>query len=114
MYISYTQTKFTKNNVNHISGYSGLSQLKVEWATNITIQKLELSLNDGSSWTNKGNPNSSSGSFTITSLSINTYYNIKLRATSKDGSVVTTTGTIKQNTYNKVTGAYTKMEQNSR
>ena len=101
---TYTQTKFTKNNVNHVSGYSGLSQLKVEWATNITIQKLELSLNDGSTWTDKGNPNSTSGSFTITSLSMNTYYNIKLRATSKDGSVVVTTGTIKQNTYNKVTG----------
>ena len=101
---TYTQTKFTKNNVNHVSGYSGLSQLIVEWATNITIQKLELSLNDGSSWTDKGNPNSTSGSFTITSLSMNTYYNIKLRATSKDGSVVVTTGTIKQNTYNKVTG----------
>ena len=101
---TYTQTKFTKNNVNHISGYSGLSQLQVEWATNITIQKLELSLNDGSSWTDKGNPNSTSGTFTITSLSMNTYYNIKLRATSKDGSVVVTTGTIKQNTYNKVTG----------
>lgn len=101
---TYTQTKFTKNNVNHISGYSGLSQLKVEWATNITIKKLELSLNDGSSWTDKGNPNSTSGTFTITSLSMNTYYNIKLRATSKDGSVIVTTGTIKQNTYNKVTG----------
>lgn len=101
---TYTQTKFTKNNVNHVSGYSGLSQLQVEWATNITIQKLELSLNDGSSWTDKGNPNSTSGTFTITSLSINTYYNVKLRATSKDGSVVVTTGTIKQNTYNKVTG----------
>lgn len=101
---TYTQTKFTKNNVNHVSGYNGLSQLQVEWATNITIQKLELSLNDGSSWTDKGNPNSTSGNFTITSLSMNTYYNIKLRATSKDGSVVVTTGTIKQNTYNKVTG----------
>lgn len=101
---TYTQTKFTKNNVNHVSGYNGLSQLKVEWATNITIKKLELSLNDGSSWTDKGNPNSTSGTFTITSLSMNTYYNIKLRATSKDGSVVVTTGTIKQNTYNKVTG----------
>lgn len=101
---TYTQTKFTKNNVNHVSGYSGLSQLKVEWATNITIQKLEISLNDGSSWTDKGNPNSSSGNFTITSLSMNTYYNIKLRATSKEGSVVITTGTIKQNTYNKVIG----------
>lgn len=101
---TYTQTKFTKNNVNHVSGYNGLSQLQVEWATNITIQKLELSLNDGSSWTDKGNPNSSSGTFTITSLSMNTYYNVKLRATSKDGSVVVTTGTIKQNTYNKVTG----------
>ena len=101
---TYTQTKFTKNNVNHVSGYSGLSQLQVEWATNITIKKLELSLNDGSSWTDKGNPNSTSGTFTITSLSMNTYYNVKLRATSKDGSVVVTTGTIKQNTYNKVTG----------
>lgn len=101
---TYTQTKFTKNNVNHVSGYNGLSQLKVEWATNITIKKLELSLNDGTSWTDKGNPNSTSGTFTITSLSMNTYYNIKLRATSKDGSVVVTTGTIKQNTYNKVTG----------
>lgn len=101
---TYTQTKFTKNNVNHVSGYSGLSQLQVEWATNITIKKLELSLNDGSSWTDKGNPNSTSGTFTITSLSMNTYYNIKLRATSKDGSVVVATGTIKQNTYNKVTG----------
>lgn len=101
---TYTQTKFTKNNVNHVSGYSGLSQLQVEWATNIIIQKLELSLNDGSSWTDKGNPNSTNGTFTITSLSMNTYYNIKLRATSKDGSVVVTTGTIKQNTYNKVTG----------
>lgn len=101
---TYTQTKFTKNNINHISGYSGLSQLKVEWATNITINKLELSLNNGSSWTDKGNPNSTSGTFTITSLSMNTYYNIKLRATSKDGSVMTTTRTIKQNTYNKVTG----------
>lgn len=101
---TYTQTKFTKNNVNHVSGYNGLSQLQVEWATNITIKKLELSLNDGSSWTDKGNPNGTSGTFTITSLSMNTYYNIKLRATSKDGSVVVTTGTIKQNTYNKVTG----------
>ena len=101
---TYTQTKFTKNNVNHISGYNGLSQLKVEWETNITIQKLELSLNDGSTWTDKGNPNSTSGNFTITSLSMDTYYNIKLRATSKDGSVVVATGTIKQNTYNKVTG----------
>lgn len=101
---TYTQTKFTKNNVNHVSGYSGLSQLKVEWATNINISKLEISLNNGSSWTDKGNPNSASGTFTITSLSMNTYYNIKLRATSKDGAVVVTTTTIKQNTYNKVTG----------
>ena len=101
---TYTQTRFTKNNVNHVSGYNGLSQLQVEWSTNITIKKLELSLNDGSSWTDKGNPNSTSGTFTITSLSMNTYYNVKLRATSKDGSVVVTTGTIKQNTYNKVTG----------
>ena len=101
---TYTQTRFTKNNVNHISGYSGLSQLKVEWSTNITLKKLELSLNNGSSWTDKGNPNSTSGSFTITSLSMNTFYNIKLRATSKDGEVVAITGAIKQNTYNKVIG----------
>lgn len=101
---TYTQTKFTKNDVNHVSGYSGLSQLKVEWTTNIVIQKLELSLNDGSTWTDKGNPNSSSGSFIITSLSMNTSYKIKLRATSKDGSVIVTTETIKQNTYNKVIG----------
>lgn len=105
---TYTQTRFTKSNVNHVSGYNGLSQLQVEWATNITINKLEISLDNGSTWARTLNPNTTSGTYTLTSLSMNTYYNVKLRATSSNGSVVTTTGTIKQSTYNKVTGSLYK------
>lgn len=90
---------------SNISGYNGLSQIKVNWSSNMDIAKVEYSRDNGSSWYNAGDPNASSGNYTYTGLSENTSYNFKVRVTATTGSCVTISGTSSRSTYKRVSGS---------
>ena len=88
----------------NISGYNGLSQIKVSWSSNMDIAKVEYSKDNGSTWYNAGDPNASSGNYTYTGLTEGQSYNFKVRLTATTGSCVTTSGTSSKATYKRVSG----------
>ena len=88
----------------NISGYNGLSQIKVSWSSNMDIAKVEYSKDNGSTWYNAGDPNASSGNYTYTGLTEGQSYNFKVRVTATTGSCVTTSGTSSKATYKRVSG----------
>lgn len=105
---AYYQSTYQQPTANistaNISGYSGLSQIKVSWSSNMDIAKVEYSRDNGSTWYNAGDPNASSGNYTYTGLSENTSYNFKVRVTATTGSCVTTSGTSSLTTRKRVSG----------
>lgn len=75
--------------------------LTVKWSSDSTITKVEYSKNGGSSYTTyTTNANAKSGSFTISSLSANTSYSVKVRLTSKTSSLATASSAVSMKTYN--------------
>ena len=105
---AYWQSTYQQPTANistaNISGYNGLSQIKVSWSSNMDIAKVEYSRDNGSTWYNAGDPNASSGNYTYTGLSENTSYNFKVRVTATTGSCVTTSGTSSLTTRKRVSG----------
>lgn len=98
LYVAPAYTSISKFNVSKISGYNGLTQVKVDWATANTCDYIWYSTNNGSDWTSKY-VNSSSGSFNISGLSPGTSYNFKLRVRRSDSQLTTDSGSVTQSTY---------------
>ena len=74
--------------------------LTVNWSSDSTITKVEYSRNGGSSYTTYStNANAKSGSFTISGLSANTSYSVRVRLTSKTSSLATASSTVSMTTY---------------
>ena len=88
----------------NISGYNGLSQIKVSWSSNMDIAKVEYSKDNGSTWYNAGDPNASSGNYTYTGLTEGQSYNFRVRVTATTGSCVTTSGVSSLAPYKRVSG----------
>lgn len=75
------------------------TSITMNWSSNTTINYLWYSINNGASWVAVGNPNTTSGSYTITGLSAGTPYNIKTRVRSAASNLTTDSGTSTQSTY---------------
>jgi hypothetical protein len=71
----------------------------MNWSANATIDYLWYSINGGSSWVAIGNPNASSGTYTISGLSQNTTYSIKTRVRRKESQLVSDSSAATQATY---------------
>ena len=98
-------TSITEFIVSKISGYSGLTSLKVSWKTSNTIDYLWYSKDNGSSWTGLDVADGTSGSFNISGLSPNACYNFKIRVRRKDSQLTTDSSTYYAVTYdiNRIT-----------
>ena len=69
----------------------GLNTIKVNWACDSTVDGVWYSLDGGANWTSVGNPQSTSGTYTITGLYPYTTYNIltKIRRSISNTDYVT-------------------------
>lgn len=76
------------------------TSVKVDWASDSTIDKLWYSTNNGDSWTWIADPNAKSGRYTITGLDPATAYKIKTRARRKDSQLTTDSTALAVTTYN--------------
>lgn len=88
----------------NVSGYNGLSQVKVSWSSNMTISTVKYSKDNGATWSVTQSPNASSGNYTYTGLTEGQYYNFRVRVTATTGSCVTTSGTSSRAPYKRVSG----------
>lgn len=75
------------------------STVTMAWSSNMTIDHVWYSSNNGSSWTDAGAFNSSSGSYTITGLAANTSYNIKTRVRGKASQLTSDSSALSVTTY---------------
>lgn len=98
LYVAPAYTSINKFNVSKIPGYNGLTQVTVDWETSNVCDNIWYSINNGSTWTAKS-VNSSSGTFTITSLSPGKTYNFKLRVRRSDSQLTTDSASVSQSTY---------------
>lgn len=108
IYSSATETKTGTWTLNSIPRYATLSvsnSSKTEttavmvWTADATCDRLYYSTNNGSSFTQVTIAEATSGSFTITGLSANTTYNIKVKVRRKDSQLETTSDAISVKTY---------------
>ena len=76
------------------------TSLTVNWTSDSIIDKVWYSTNNGSSWTEvSGTPNNTSGSYTISSLSVGTTYQVKTRVRRKDSQLNTDSSKTDMATY---------------
>lgn len=78
----YTTVSFNANSYTETKIICG-------WATADTVDHIWYSINNGSSWTDAGSVNATSGSFTIENLTPGTSYNCKVRVRRKDSQLTT-------------------------
>lgn len=64
--------------------------ISMNWVSDSTISYVEYSTDGGSHWVGVGNPNNSSGSYTVTGLSPGATYNMMTRVTRKSSGVKST------------------------
>ena len=76
----------------------GLNTIKMNWSSNSVISQVWYSINNGS-WVSVGNPNSTSGTYTITGLNPNTNYNIRTSVRRKDSQLDTNSDNLSVSTY---------------
>ncbi len=77
------------------------SSITMNWASDSTIDYIWYSSNNGSSWTGLDVTDGTSGSYTISSLSANTTYNIKTRVRRKDSQLTTDSSALSVTTHAK-------------
>lgn len=73
-------------------------QITMQWASNTVIDYAWYSVNGGS-WVPIGNPNSTSGQYTISGLTSYTSYTIKTRLRSKDSQLIAESNPLTTSTY---------------
>lgn len=75
------------------------TSMVIKWTSDKTIDYVWYSRNGGSSWTAVGSANATSGSVTISSLSANTAYSIKIRVRSKASQLTKDSSELSVTTY---------------
>lgn len=83
----------------HWLSYKTETTISMNWISNTIIDNVWYSLDNGLTWVDVGNPNATSGNYTITGLSAQTTYNINTRVRRKDNSLITIVGPIQIDTY---------------
>ena len=76
-----------------------VNSIKINWSSDSTIDYIWYSKNGGSSWSDVGSVNASSGTYTISGLSPNTTYDIKTRVRRKDSQLTTDSSSLSVTTY---------------
>ena len=74
--------------------------IKMNWSSDSTIDYIWYSKDNGSNWTGVDVTDGKSGTYTISSLSANTTYNIKTRVRRKDSQLTTDSSALSVTTYN--------------
>ena len=100
---TYQQPSATISTAN-ISGYNGITQVKVSWSSNMTISTVKYSKDNGATWSVTQTPNAKSGNYTFTGLTEGSTPNFKVQVTAATGSCVTTSGTSQKTLYTRVKG----------
>lgn len=98
LYVAPAYTSITKFAISKISGYEGLTSVRVDWSTANTCDTVWYSTDNGSTWTAKL-ANSSSGSFNITNLKPGKSYDFKLKVRRLDSQLITESSVVTQSTY---------------
>ncbi len=88
----------------NISGYNGITQVKVSWSSNMTISTVKYSKDNGASWSVTQTPNATSGNYTFTGLTEGSTPNFKVQVTAATGGCVTTSGTSQKTLFTRVKG----------
>lgn len=73
--------------------------ITINWKSDVTINRIRYSTNNGSSWSSAITVSAKSGSYTISGLSANTSYKIKTEARVKSDSTIITTSATTVKTY---------------
>lgn len=97
--VTITVPKLEQPTVTQALGSKTGSTAMITWSSNMTIDHVWYSSNNGSSWTDAGAVNSSSGSYTITGLAANTSYNIKTRVRGKASQLTSDSSALSVTTY---------------
>ena len=84
---------------NHSLNSKTLTSIKMNWSSDSTIDYLWYSKDDGSSWTGVDVTDGTSGTYTISGLSVNTTYKIKTRLRRKDSQLTKDTSALSVATY---------------
>lgn len=75
------------------------TSINMKWTSDSTCDKAWYSTNNGSSWTEIGSVNATSGTYTIPNLTANTSYQIKTRVRRKDSQLTTDSSALTISTY---------------
>ena len=76
------------------------TKIKMNWASDNTVDYLWYSTDNGSNWTGVDVTNGKSGTYTISGLKANTTYKIKTRIRRKDSQLTTDSSVLSVTTYN--------------
>lgn len=76
------------------------TSIVMNWSSDNTIDYIWYSTNNGSSWTGVNVTDGKSGTYTISSLSANTTYQVKTRVRRKDNQLTTDSSALSVTTYN--------------
>jgi hypothetical protein len=75
------------------------NQISVSWGTNATCDRIRYSTNSGSSWTTASGQSGTSGSFTISGLTANTTYGVRIEVRRTDSQLTTNSSTLSRTTH---------------
>lgn len=89
-YASVTQTLDSKTETSIV----------IKWVSDQTVNFVQYSTDDGTTWVNVGSVNATSGSYSITGLTANTAYKVKTSVRNKASMLWSDTTTLNVTTYN--------------
>ena len=100
-YGSITLTKIARNpSVTQTLKSKTETSITVTWSSDMTIDTIRYSSDNGSSWTSKNVTDGKTGSYTISGLSPNTTYKIKTELHAKTSGLTTQSSALSVKTYN--------------
>ena len=104
---TYWQATYPQPSANiwteNIGGYNGLSQIKVNWSSNINIAKVGFSSDNGANYI-YFDVNTTSGNYTFTGLNEGQTYNFRISVEASDGHCISVSGTSSRATHSRVRG----------
>lgn len=76
------------------------TSITMTWTSDSVVDYVKYSINNGTSWVNVGAVNSTTGSYTISGLTVNTTYQIKTQVRNKSSQLTTNSSASSVATYN--------------
>ena len=73
--------------------------LSISWTADGIVDQFQYSIDNGGTWSTATDPNASTGSFSVSGLTANTAYNVKLKARRKDSQLTNESSAVSMSTY---------------